>query len=170
MKTLALVTSVLVTVGGLAATAEAAPWGGAAPGCQIDLADVSIAAIDTLNGVVGFSGSNTGTINLACPVTSHYNTAWDTIRLTFNEQDPSTDDSCEVTAYLQRVKNNGSFSGSTVTSVGSGTATRNGFASVIANFTHTLDENYYYWVYYVISRPNTNCSPLAYGVYLYDAP
>lgn len=150
------------------ASAETTQWAMSAPACNIDPATESIATVDTLNGVVAFSGSNTGTIKLACPVSSRYNNFYDRFALSYNENE-SSGTTCSISAYLQRVSSLGTpFSGSTVASVSS--VNGSGFAIATTNISHTIDANYFYWVYITISRTGTSCNPYAYGVTLYDAP
>lgn len=148
------------------ARADTTFWSSIAAGCHIDPSAESIAGVDPVNGIVYFSGNNTGTIKLACPVTKRDGTNPTTIQISYNENGSSNGSNCYVQAHLQRVTLSPSLSGATVQSVTSSDGTS--YAASSVDFTHTLDfESNYYWVYIVIFRNTTSCSPWAYGARLY---
>jgi len=138
-------------------------WSSVGAGCHMEPASESIGAIDYTSGIVFFTGSNTGTIHLVCPVTKAgvaTNPNFMDIQYSENHND------CSITAYFKRTTTGTSPSAGSIASVIS--TNHSGLWVASQGFTHTfsLDDNYY-WMDVYVTRTSTNCDPWFYGVRLY---
>lgn len=174
MKTVTLTAAALlsVIVLGTADNAHAGPssttrWSVVGSGCIIDTGSTSIGVVDAPNLRTTFSGSNTGTIHITCPITGLQATDStslhpDRYAFTFIDGDGTTD-TCQIDTYLYRYNTGDTAGGVEMRSWSSG-GTQTGFTSsririTPSTFSHTWDfDNYWYFLYIDLKRTASTCN------------
>lgn len=176
----AYLTAALLSVGLVSKDASAGPsptrlWSTISTGCTISPASVSIAQWSSSSSRVSFSGNNTGTITLSCPIRS-FLTADTAVtnpdRFTFVFYDPDgTTDNCSVSMALVTQNTSATdgghlvtqYDGTTDTSL-AGSPFRNAEG---ATFSETFDfDNNFYYVQVDLVRTVTTCNPIFVGMTL----
>jgi hypothetical protein len=154
-------------------TASADPgatyWSTIGSGCIVDTTTGALANVDASNVKTTFSGSNTGTIHITCPVSAFQTTIYssanpNTMKVTFLDTDGTTDN-CTIKAYLYTYSATATgsvaeivrYDGAADTTLASSSPFRNYEAT--STFSHTFNwDDKYQLVYIDLFRNTTSCN------------